>query len=253
MDQLTKLTRTQMPRDDSEWVNDLFAASARDWTPASANHAAHVLYAPASRDPEALRRCAAVLSDTELQRADRFVTEDGKARFKQRRAFRRYCGALVLGSQLPLSRIVFKETKKGRPYVSELPDVWFSFSSCRFGFLGAWSFTHRIGVDLEDQTRNLETVELAQLFFSQAEVRAVKVVGGLPRLRTFCQLWSLKEAALKSIGEGLPFGLDAFEFELAPNLRVVHAPPEYGGPERFNAQIIGRTDTCAALVIRSVA
>jgi phosphopantetheinyl transferase len=99
----------------------------------------------------------------------------------------------------------------------------------------------------------LEAVELAQQFFSEAEVRAVKVVDGLARLRTFCQLWSLKEAALKSIGEGLPFGLEAFEFELAPNLRVVHAPPDSGGPWRFNAQVIERTEICAALVVRSVA
>jgi phosphopantetheinyl transferase len=242
-----------MTRDDSEWVNGLFAANAGDWTPAQANHAVHVLYAPVSRDPEASRRCASVLSDIELQRADRFVTEDGKAHFTQRRAFRRYCGAFVLRSPRPLAQTLFQETEKGRPYLPDLPNVWFSFSSCRFGFLGAWSSTHKIGVDLEDQTRNLEAAELAQQFFSRAEAMAVKVAGGWARLRTFCQLWSLKEAALKSIGEGLPFGLDAFEFELAPNLRVVHAPPDYGGPERFNAQIIEGTDICAALVIRSVA
>ena len=242
-----------MTRDDSEWVSGLFAASAADRTPAPASHAARVLYAPVSRDPEASSRCASVLSDIELQRAERFVTEDGKAHFKQRRAFRRYCGAFVLGSPQPLSRIVFQETEKGRPYLPDLPNVCFSFSSCRFGFLGAWSSTHRIGVDLEDQTRNLEAAELAQQFFSQAEVKAVKAVGGLARVRTFCQLWSLKEAALKSIGEGLPFGLDAFEFELTPTLRVVHAPPDYGGPERFDVQIIQGIDTCAALVIRSVA
>ena len=242
-----------MKRDDSGWVSDLFAAGARDWTPGSARHAAYVLYAPVSRDREVSRRCGSVLSDTELQRADRFLTEDGKAQFQQRRAFRRYCGACVLGWPRPLSQITFLETEKGRPYLPDLPNVRFSFSSCRFGFLGAWSSTHGIGVDLEDQTRNLEAAELAQQFFSQAEAKAVKVVGGLARLRTFCQLWSLKEAALKSIGEGLPFGLDAFEFELTPTLRVVHAPPDYGGPERFDAQIIQGTDICAALVIRSVA
>jgi phosphopantetheinyl transferase len=242
-----------MMRDDSEWVDSMFAASAGDWTPAQAGHGAHVLYAPVSRDPEASWRCASVLADIELQRADRFVTEDGRAHFKQRRAFRRYCGAFVLGSPRPLSRIVFQETDKGRPYLAELPNVWFSFSSCRFGFLGAWSSTHQIGIDLEDQTRNLEAVELSQQFFSQAEAKAVRAVGGLARLRTFYQLWSLKEAALKSIGEGLPFGLDAFEFELGPNLRVAHAPPNYGGPKRFDAQIIKGTDICAALVIRNVA
>jgi len=242
-----------MRQDDSDWVNDLFAAGARDWTPAAARHAACVLYAPVSLDPEASRRCGSVLSDAELQRADRFVTEDGKAHFKQRRAFRRYCAALVLGSPRPLSRIAFKETEKGRPYLPDLPDFWFSFSSCRLGFLGAWSWVHGIGVDLEDQTRNLEAAELAQRFFSGAEAKTVGGVGGAARLRTFFQLWSLKEAALKSIGEGLPMGLDAFEFELAPNLRVVRAPRDHGGPERFRAHVIDGTDGCAALVIRSVA
>jgi phosphopantetheinyl transferase len=242
---------TLLTRDDSDWVNTLFVANARNWTPASAHHAAYVLYAPVSRNPEASWRCGSVLSDIELQRAERFVTEDGKAHFKQRRAFRRYCGGFALGSPRPLSRIAFKETEKGRPYLPDLPDVWFSFSSCRFGFLGAWSSTNSIGVDLEDQTRNLQALELAQQFFSEAEVRAVKVSGGISRLRTFCKLWSLKEAALKSIGEGLPFGLDAFEFEFAPNLRVVHAPCAYGGPGRFSAQVIEETDICAALVIRS--
>ena len=146
----------------------------------------------------------------------------------------------------------FQGDGEGRPYLPDLPDIWFSFSSCRFGFFGAWSSTHSIGVDLEDQTRNLQAVELAQQFFSEAEVRAVKVSGGIARLRTFCQLWSLKEAALKSIGEGLPFGLDAFEFKLARNLRVVHAPCAYGGPRRFSAQVIEGTEICAALVIRSL-
>ena len=176
-----------------------------------------------------------------------------QAHFKQRRAFRRYCGAFVLGSPQPLSRIVFQETEKGRPYLRDLPNVRFSFSSCRFGF-SAHGRLHTLSVlTSKIKPGTWRRRRLAQQFFSQAEVKAVKAVGGLARLRTFCQLWSLKEAALKSIGEGLPFGLDAFEFELVPTLRVVHAPPEYGGPERFDAQTIQGTNICAALVIRSVA
>ena len=236
-----------MKRDNSGWVSDLFAAGARDWTPFSARHAAYVLYAPVSRDPEVSRRCGSVLSDTELLRVDRFLTEDGKAQFQQRRAFRRYCGARALRSPRPLSQIVFQETEKGRPYLPDFPNVWFSFSSCRFGVLGAWSSTHRIGIDLEDHTRHLDAIELARRFFSEAEARAVE--GACPR--TFFHLWNLKEAALKSIGEGLPTGLDAFEFELTPNLRVVHAPRDHGGPERFSAHLIDGTDSCAALVMCS--
>ena len=236
---------------DIEWVKELFAASASDWTPSSAHHAAYVLYAPVSRDPEASKRCASVLSDTERRKADRFITEEGKTHFKQQRAFRRYCGAFVLGSQRPLSQINFQEAEKGRPYLPDLPDFRFSFSSSRFGFLGAWSSTHLIGIDIEDQTRNLEALELAKQFFSEAEAKAVEEVDGVARLRTFFQLWTLKEAAVKSIGEGLPFGLDAFEFELAPKIRVVHAPHEHGGPELFNAHVIERTNSCTALVTRS--
>ena len=241
-----------MTRDDSDRIKDLFAASSRDVTPASARQAAYVLYAPVSRDPEVSRYCASVLSDTELQRADRFVNEYDKAEFKQRRAFRRFYGATVLGSSRSLSQIVFEETENGRPYLSDLPNFWFSFSSCRFGFLGAWSSTHGIGVDLEDQTRDVEAEELARQFFAAAEANAVARLSGGQRLRTFYRLWSLKEAALKSIGEGLPFGLDAFEFELGPTPRVVRTPPGHGGPERFSAYLVEGADGCAALALRSL-
>jgi len=235
---------------DSDRINDLFAASSRDLTPAPVRHAARVLYAPVSRDPEVTKLCASVLSDTELRRAGRFATQGDKALFKQRRAFRRFCGALALGLPQPLSQIEFNETENGRPYLRDLPDFWFSFSSCRFGFVGAWSPTHAIGVDLEDQTKDLEATELAKQFFSVNEANAVEGTGGLERLRTFFQFWSLKEAALKSIGEGLPFGLDAFEFELDPKLRVVHAPQDHGGAEKFKAHVIEGIDSCAALVTR---
>ena len=242
-----------MTTDDSHRIKDLFAAGSRDVTPASARHAAQVLYVPVALDSDLESLCASVLSETELQRADRFEARDHRDEFEQRRAFRRYCGATALGSSQPLSEILFEKTENGRPYLSDSPDLWFSFSSCRFGVLGAWSSTHGVGVDIEDHTRELEAAQLARRFFSGAEADAVDGVQGLERLRTFFQLWSLKEAALKSIGEGLPYGLDAFEFELDPDPRVVHAPPDHGGPERFDAHLIEGTDGCAALVIRSLA
>jgi len=55
--------------------------------------------------------------------------------------------------------------------------------------------------------------DLAQMYFTESESCTVRDAGPA-RLQTFLKLWSLKEAALKSIGQGLPFGLDAFKFEL---------------------------------------
>ena len=240
-----------MIEDDSKWVNGYFAASSIDLTPVTLRQATHVKYVPVSHDPEVTRRCATVLSDTELQRADRFATRGDKTLYIQRRAFRRFCGALTLGSKRPLSQIEFNETEYGRPYLANLPDYWFSFSSCRFGFVGAWSSTHGVGVDLEDQTRDLEASELARQYFSEDEARAVEVSDGLA-MRTFFQFWSLKEAALKSIGRGLPFGLDAFEFKLEPNPHIVGVSPGHGTTGQFMAHFIGGPESCTAVVIRSM-
>jgi phosphopantetheinyl transferase len=240
-----------MTSDTSARVKDLIAASALDCTPAPARHMARVLFVPVSRDPEVVSRCASVLSDAEKRQAQSFLAKGDEAHFKQQRAFRRYCGALAVGSALPLSRIAFEATEKGRPYLPELRGCWFSFSSCRLGYLGAWSSTRRIGVDIEDQTRHLEASELAQMYFSRAETKAVEGAGERTCMRTFFQLWTLKEAALKSIGEGLPFGLDAFQFELEPSIRIIDAPRAYGGPERFCAYTIETAGSCAAVVIHS--
>ena len=238
-----------MTRNDNAWVSEMFSQRAREVTPAAAGDAASVLFAPISLHPEAASRCASLLSAHERERSNRFVTKELKTHFEQRRAFRRYCGALALRSTLSLSRIIFEETENGRPYLRDRSDLWFSFSSCRLGFIGAWSSTHGLGVDLEDQPIEQEVAGLAEMYFTESEARTVRERGPA-RLRTFLQLWSLKEAALKSIGQGLSFGLDGFEFELERSLRVVDAPADHGGPEQFSAHLFDQGDACAALVVR---
>jgi len=241
-----------MTRLENDRANDLFAGISCDVTPAAAGQAARVLYAPVSHDPEVTRHCSSVLSDTELQRADRLAAEHDKGLFEQRRAFRRFCVATALESPQPLSEIRLEHTENGRPYLADAPDLWLSFSSCRFGMVGAWSSTHGLGVDLEDWSRKLEAAALARRYFSVAEAEAVEGAGSEERMRTFYRFWTLKEAALKSIGEGLPFGLDTFEFELDPKPRVVHAPAEHGGPARFKGFLIERPEGCVAFVIRGL-
>lgn len=233
-------------------VRNHFVAHTRDLTPTSARQAAKVLYAPVSGIAEISGLCASVLSKTELQRMQRIAVTGQRAEFAQRRAFRRFCAATALESCQPLSEIVFEPRDKGRPYLHDSPELWFSFSSCRFGMLGAWSSTCGVGVDIEDGTRELEALAMARQFFSTAETTAVEQVCSSERLQTFYQLWSLKEAALKSIGEGLPFGLDAFEFELHPGPRFVDTPAGYGEPAQFCAYKIAQKKMSAALVTRNM-
>lgn len=233
-------------------INEVFAGASRDLTLASVP-GTHILYMPFRSDSPFSSLCASVLSDEELRRAERFARESDRNHFLQRRAFRRYCGVTALESQQPVSKLVFCETEKGRPFISNVPGLWFSFSSCRQGFLGAWSLNYAIGVDIEDETRNVEAAELSHQYFSASESSIVESLEGLERVRAFYQFWCLKEAALKSIGEGLPFGMDAFEFELKPNLLVVNAPASHGGAAQFEACLIEGIDSCAALVTRKPA
>ena len=228
-------------------IIELFADNARACTPASARPMVTVLFMPALHDAGITDRCACVLSVSERRKAEGFLTTELRARFLQQRAFRRYCGALAAGPR-PLSQIEFTITEKGRPYLAELPGCWFSFSSCRHGFLGAWSWKHCIGVDIEDQARSVDAINLAQKYFSRAEAKAVKDANWAC-VHTFLKLWTLKEAALKSIGEGLPFGLDAFRFDLTGGLRVIDAPRAYGGAERFRAYVLDVAGSSAALAM----
>lgn len=236
----------------SHLVKQHFDASLVDVTPALMDSTARILYIPVSDKREFTENCAAVLSDTETRRAGRFRAPNDAALFIQRRAFRRYCAAVALDSSEPLHRFVFSVTKNGRPHISGSPDIWFSFSSCKSGFLGAWSYSHGIGVDLEDSDRHLNAIELAEHCFAATEATSIKKLQGEERLLAFYQYWSLKEAALKSIGEGLPFGLDTFEFELSAAPRLIQAPQEFGGAKNFEFRFIDTPDSCAAVVTRQL-
>jgi 4'-phosphopantetheinyl transferase len=234
-------------------IIDHFAAESCDITPAAARNAACLLYAPVSDDPQLIDQCGEILSDQERQRAERFAARYDRGHFFQRRAFRRFCAAAALAAPTTLSRITFEETAKGRPYLAGVAQLSFSFSSCRSGLLGAWSSTNYVGVDIENSRGEIEPAPLADRFFSPAEAESIANTDQSTRMRRFLQLWTLKEAALKSVGEGLPYGLDAFEFELEPEPRVVTAPSEHGGAAGFEVHIIDNLGCCAALVIQSPA
>jgi hypothetical protein len=64
-----------MTQNHSNRIKDFFAVHSHDITPVPVRHVAHVLYAPVSNDPEVTKCCASVLSKTELQRAERFITQ----------------------------------------------------------------------------------------------------------------------------------------------------------------------------------
>jgi len=232
-------------------VRDYFRLNARDLTPESLQDHVRILYLPVSGRSDITRQCLGVLSSRERERIGRFAVPIHRDSFVERRAFRRYCSAVALNSELPLSAFDLVETENGRPWIADQPHLWFSFSSCHSGFLGAWSSTHDVGIDIEDTAQDRGAADLAQTYFCAAEARIVADADSRKATQSFFRFWCLKEAALKSIGQGLPYGLDRFEFELEPRPRAVHMPAEFGEPERYRILVMETTDRCIALVLRN--
>ena len=241
-----------MTKEVSSKINNLFSSSVIDVTPPAARSIATVLYVSVSNDSVMTNTCAAILSKDERDRAAEFIADGDRDNFLQRRAFQRFCAARALEQmEAPEpSHFAFAYTENGRPYLDAYPELWFSFSTSRTGFLGAWSPTQAIGVDLEDPARMGDAPALARQFFSAPEALLVETLNGAGQAQACCRLWCLKEAALKSIGEGLPFGLEAFQFDLSPAPRLVQSPEGHGSLAQFRAYEIEGTGGCAGFVSR---
>lgn len=234
----------------SQKIENHFTQGVRGVTPIEFCSDAKALYIPVTNDPDFTRLCASVLSPEELSRARKFSDPIDRVTFIERRAFRRYCGKRAANSFQDLPEVRFETDQRGRPFLPDTPGIWFSFSACRTGLLGAWSSTHGVGVDLEDTHRQLAASDLAHHFFSKNEASLVSARGTDDNRQVFYRLWCLKEAALKSIGVGLSFGLDAFEFELKAVPRVIKAPREHGRKAHYRAQFLAGTGHCASMVTR---
>lgn len=209
-----------------------------------------VLYTPFQPGSEITTLCDEILSPEERARAGKIKRPAARDLFIQRRAFQRYCAAHAVQTDLSSVDNPFDHDGKGCPVLAKQPDMHFSFAACKLGFVGAWSEVAAPGVDIENPLAVGDAEKLARNYFTPGEFEIV-VNGDTndARLR-FCRLWCLKEAALKSVGEGLPYGLDTFEFELQPESRCIGAPQEWGGPDTFEIHEWGEECARAALVVR---
>jgi 4'-phosphopantetheinyl transferase len=73
-----------------------------------------------------------------------------------------------------------------------------------------------VGVDVEDTSRQGETVALADRYFAPSEVVALRALSMERQRERFFEYWTLKEAYIKARGMGLLIPLEQFAFELQP-------------------------------------
>lgn len=124
----------------------------------------------------------------------------------------------------------------GKPFAPALPGLEFNLSHAGSYAAFAFALGQPVGIDIELLERRISVDGIAARFFGERETAALARVDARRRQEAFLRLWTHKEAVLKALGDGLAFGLDRIEFELAVDGRVeglARAATEAGAPSAW--------------------
>ena len=158
-----------------------------------------------------------ILSEDEVNRADRFVFERDRTHFTVARGLLR----LILGRYLQLEprQLRFSYSRYGKPALilpADVDNLSFNLSHAHGLALYAFARGRDLGVDIE-YVRPIPDVErIAERFFSAREQASLQTLPQDQRLEAFFTCWTRKEAYIKARGEGLSLPLDQFDVSLAP-------------------------------------
>ena len=155
------------------------------------------------------------LAEDERVRASRFHFEKDRRRFVLARGFLR----ALLGRYLQTTpeEVSFSYGPYGKPALSGA-GAPLRFNASHSHELAVYAFVeeHEIGVDVEYIKKDLMTEEIAQHFFSAAEIQSLSALPATEKTAAFFRCWTRKEAYIKAIGSGLSHPLDKFDVTLAP-------------------------------------
>ncbi len=235
----------QQPGAGPVTVSACAEASATEEADAGILHVGSVRGAPGNRRPyrgdkdrihvwrAALDNAAdlrGLLSADELARAARFHFERDSARFIAMRGVLR--SILGIYTSVPPVQLKFRYAARGKPSLADNPrDVRFNLSHSHDLALIAVALGCELGVDVEYIKDSTAGPEIAERFFSRAEVVALRALPKALRRDAFFAGWTRKEAYIKATGMGLFAELDRFTVSLAPDepaalLRVAGAAAE---------------------------
>ena len=192
------------------------------WSPAPkdlivTDHEVHVWRAQLELPASQLQRLRDILTDDEVDRANRFVFERDRQRFIAARGTLRS----ILSRYIPIApgQLRFNYNPYGKPLLaSEFSSYLLNFNLTHSGSMALYAITRgmEIGVDVEQVRSNFEYEEIAERFFSANEAAVLRTVPTEKKLEAFYDCWTRKEAYIKAHGKGLSLPLDSFDVSFAP-------------------------------------
>lgn len=162
-------------------------------------------------DKNLKNECLASLTDQELERISFFKFENVQNSFIISQGVLR----LLLSNYLniPPEKIRIGRHKKGKPYPVDYPNLRFNLSNSGKRVIIAFSIDEEIGIDLEHIRELSDLNELIVKNFSPNERAYINKTTSNKQYRFF-KFWTIKEAYLKAIGEGMRLPPDNLEFSI---------------------------------------
>lgn len=170
-----------------------------------------------------LEQLKQLLSPDELARSQRFKAREAQEHFIAGRGILKQILSRYL--HLPANQIQLTYESLGKPKLDEslqhiYPNLAFNLSHSHGVALYGISATSFLGVDLEHRARELSFDEIAQRFFSPAEVQEIQQAQGENKKICFYNIWTKKEALLKALGTGLHSPLSQFTVRGWPQEKI---------------------------------
>ena len=198
-----------------ETLNHLWSPAPKDLV--VAGNEVHVWRAQLGLPLSQVQRLRGILTDDELDRANRFSFEIDRQRFIVARGTLRS----ILSRYLTIypGYLRFYYNQYGKPFLApEFSSYLLNFNLSHSGSMALYAITQNmeIGVDIERIHSDFEYEEIAQRFFSVNEVAILRTIPTEKKFEAFYNFWTRKEAYIKAHGKGLSLPLDSFDVSFAP-------------------------------------
>lgn len=156
-----------------------------------------------------------LLSADEVVKSDRFYFERDRTHYIVCRGVLRELLSHYLN--IPACELVFRYGTHGKPVIQMGQNqVHFNVShSAGLAIIGVTKGQH-IGVDVEHIRPGLDTMSIAQRFFSTSEFTQLKMLPEELQQEAFFACWTRKEAFIKARGDGLSLPLENFDVSVDP-------------------------------------
>ncbi len=169
-------------------------------------------------DPEILTAYQDIMDKEEKEKCRRYKFEDARHACLITRALAR--SVLSRYTEKSPESWAFSRNTHGKPEIvtdRSTPPLRFNLSHTKGLIACAVTLGHDIGIDIENTTAKSVNLDVADRFFSPAEVKKLRSFPVSEQKNRFFDYWTLKESYVKARGKGLSFHLDQFSFLLTQN------------------------------------